>query len=87
MVAESNKLKLVLNSSRYTNEDGETYVGYGFTAYLSDPLREVYSVEDLSVSEEDVRNLMRLILDNDVSPAHFQDLIEDFLYNSFDSFF
>lgn len=73
------ELKLVLNENEYTNEDGETYVGYGFTAYRTDPLREVFSIEDLSVDADEIRKLMRLILDNDVSIIHFQDVIDDFL--------
>jgi hypothetical protein len=75
----SNDLKLVLNSGSFTNENGETYVGYGFTAYRTDPLREIYSIRDLSVDADEIRELIRLILDNDVSVTHFQDLIEDFL--------
>ena len=73
------ELKLVLNENEYTNEDGETYVGYGFTAYRTDPLREVFSIEDLSVDADEIRKLMRLILDNDVSIIHIQDVIDDFL--------
>lgn len=75
----SNDLKLVLNSDSFTNENGETYVGYGFTAYRTDPLREVYSIKDLSVDADEIRELIRLILDNNVSVTHFQDMIEDFL--------
>ncbi len=75
----SNDLKLVLNSGSFTNENGETYVGYGFTAYRTDPLREIYTIRDLSVDADEIRELIRLILDNDVSVTHFQDLIEDFL--------
>lgn len=79
MDKDSNELKLVLNENRYTTEDGDTYIGYGFTAYLTDPLHEVFSIEDLSVDADEVRKLMRMILDNDVSVIHFQDVIDDFL--------
>lgn len=78
MAADSKKLKLVLNSGKYTTEDGDTYTGYGFTAFTSDPPREIFSIEDLSVHEDEVRILMRSILDYDVSVTHFQDLIDDF---------
>lgn len=78
MVTKSEKLKIVLNSGHFTNENGDSYIGYGFTAYRTDPLREVFSIEDLSVDANEIRELIRLILDNDVSAAHFQDLIEDF---------
>ena len=78
MIAEQSKLKLVMNSGQYTNENGETYIGYGFTAYRTNPLTEVFSIDDLSVDPEEIRELIRLITDNDVSLEHFQDLIEDF---------
>ena len=78
MVADPDKLKLVMNSGHFTNENGEQYIGYGFTAYRTDPLREVFSIEDLSVDANEIRELMRLILDNDVSVTHFADLIDDF---------
>ena len=79
METEFGRMKLVLNENTFTNENGETYTGYGFTAYLDDPPREVYSIKDLSVDADEIRELMRLILDNDVSIMHFPDLIEDFL--------
>ena len=79
METASKDLKLVLNSGKYTNENGDTYIGYGFTAYRTDPLREVYSIKDLSVDKDEICDLMRLIADNDVSLTHFQDLIDDFL--------
>ena len=78
LVVNSDKLKLVLNSARYTNENGDSYVGYGFTAFRTDPMREVFSIEDLSVDANEVQALMRMILDNDVDETHFQDLIDDF---------
>lgn len=78
MDADSGKLKLVMNSGRFINENGDSYIGYGFTAYQNDPLREVYSIEDLSVDANEIKELIRLILDNDVSTTHFQDVIEDF---------
>ena len=76
---DSEKLMLILNSDCLENEDGEQYMGYGFTAFRTDPLREIFSVRDLSVNKNEIQELIRLILDNDVSPAHFQDLIDDFL--------
>lgn len=79
MSDDSEKLMLILNSDCLENEDGEQYMGYGFTAFRTDPPREIFSVRDLSADEYEVRELIRLILDNDVSPAHFQDLIDDFL--------
>lgn len=78
MIAQETKLKLVLNSGEFTNENGETYIGYGFTAYRTQPVSEVFSIEDLSVDAQEVLNLIQLISDNDVSIEHFQDLIEDF---------
>ena len=39
----------------------------------------VSQIRDLSVDADEIRELIRLILDNDVSVTHFQDLIEDFL--------
>ena len=78
MVAENHTLKLVMNSKEVCNEDGETYIGYGFTAYRTNPLTEIFSIEDLSVDPDEIRNLIGLIVDNDVSVAHFQELIEDF---------
>lgn len=79
MVAQQHKLKIVMNSKEVTNENGDTYIGYGFTAYRTNPLTEVFAIEDLSVDPKEIRKLIDLILDNDVSVTHFQDLIEDFL--------
>lgn len=75
---KTEKIKLVLDSDRYCNENGETYIGYGFTAYRTHPLREVYSIRDLSTDADEVRDLMQRIVDFDVSLVHFQDLVEDF---------
>ena len=75
---KADNLKLELNSGRFTNEDGDSYIGYGFTAYRTNPLRKVFSIEDLSVDENEIRALMRLIAENDVSEKHFPDLIDDF---------
>lgn len=76
---DADKIKLVMNSAQFTNDNGDCYTGYGFTAFRTDPLREIYSIRDLSVDSNEIRELMRLILDNDVSVTHFQDLIDDFL--------
>lgn len=78
MAVKTSRLKLTLTSGRFTNENGETYIGYGFTAYRNDPPREVFRIEDLSVDADKVRELMRLILDNNVDEKHLPDLIEDF---------
>lgn len=78
MTTQKNNFKLVLNAGHFTTEDGDSYIGYGFTAYRTDPLQEIYSIEDLSTDRTEIENLIRLILDNDVSVTHFQDLIDDF---------
>ena len=79
MVIQQHKLKLVINTKEIIDEDGQSYTGYGFTAYRTDPLTEVFSIEDLSADPKEIKELIRLIQDNDVSVAHFQDMIEDFL--------
>lgn len=78
MCTKTEKIKLILNADRIKNENGETYIGYGFTAYCTEPFHKVFSIRDLSVDAAEVLDLMQMILDNDVSVAHFQDLIDDF---------
>ena len=78
MEAQFQPIRLILNAGQFTNENDETYIGYGFTAYRGTPEQELFSIEDLSVDPAEVQELIDLILDNDVSPAHFEDLIEDF---------
>ena len=79
MLAEKQKLKIVMNTKQVVNEDGEAYTGYGFTAYRVNPLTEIFSIEDLSADPNEIKQLIEMIQDNDVSVTHFQDLIEDFL--------
>ena len=62
----------------YTNENDETYTGYGFTVYRRDSEEILFSISDLSVDPNEVQELIDLILENDVAPEHFEDLIEDF---------
>ena len=45
MESEAKELRLVLNTGEYTNENGDTYIGYGFTAYRTDSRREIYKVD------------------------------------------
>ena len=78
MESEAKELRLVLNTGEYTNENGDTYIGYGFTAYRTDSRREIYKVEDLSVDADEICSLIHLIEDNNVSAVHFQDMIDDF---------
>ena len=78
MKAKLLPIRIVLNVGTFTNENDETYVGYGFTAYRGDSNEVLFSIDDLSVDANEVQKLIDLIVDNDVSPAHFEDLIEDF---------
>lgn len=78
MYTKTEKIQLVLHADRFENEDGDTYVGYGFNAYHADTHQEVFSIRDLSVDADEVLELMQTILDNDVSVSHFQDMIDDF---------
>jgi len=71
-------IKLVLNEREVTNENGCSYIGYGFTAYRESDDAEVFKIEDLSVERGEVEKLITLIVDNDVSVTHFEELIEDF---------
>ncbi len=75
---ETKTMKLELKITDVTNENGESYIGYGFGAYRKTDNEEVFCIEDLSPVKEDVENLIKLIADNDVSHLHFEDLIDDF---------
>ena len=78
MTFEKASFRLELQSGVFVNENEETYIGYGFTAYSPPPERILFAVDDLSVDKNEVLELMRLIVDNDVSLAHFEDMIDDF---------
>ena len=71
-------IKLKLNEREVTNEDGCSYTGYGFTAYRKSDDAEVFRIDDLSVERGEVENLITMIVDNDVSVTHFEEVIEDF---------
>ncbi len=75
---ETKTMTLVLKTTDVTNENGESYTGYGFGAYRKTDNEEVFCIEDLSPVKEDVENLIKLIADNDVSHLHFEDIIDDF---------
>lgn len=73
----SGSITLVLNNVDITNENGDNYTGYGFTAYRRLD-EEVFKIEDLSPDRKEVEDLIALIIDNDISVTHFEDLIQDF---------
>lgn len=73
----SGPITLVLNNVDVTNENGENYTGYGFTAYRKED-EEIFKIEDLSPDKNEVEELINLIIDNDISVTHFEDLIQDF---------
>ena len=48
--------------------------GYGFTAYRKSDDAEVFRIDDLSVERGEVENLITMIVDNDVSVTHFEEV-------------
>ena len=79
METENEKVVLELLSGEYTDEDGDTHSGYGFAAYRQTDTAPFYAAEDLSCEREAVEELIRLLRDEDVSPVHYDDVVEDFL--------
>ena len=78
----NNTITLKLNIADITNENGESYIGYGFTAYRTSDDEEIFKIEDLSADKSEVENLISLIIDNDISVSHFENIIDDFLFDS-----
>ncbi len=56
--------------------DGKQYRCYGIRMLYAGT--EV-SVEDLSLQQQEVEKLVRLCNEQELSPLHFQDVLEDFL--------
>ena len=76
---ETETIVLELLEGEYADEDGNTYSGYGFAAYRQTENVPFYAAEDLSSDREAVEGLIRLLRDEDVSPVHYADVVEDFL--------
>jgi len=73
------KIRLQLTSQQTTNDSGEAYISYGFTAHDEEANELLFSVDDLSGSENDVTRLIERIRSNDVCPCHYMDVVADFL--------
>lgn len=58
-------------------EDGESYVTYGISARTVE--EELGFVSDVSTEWEEIRRLTDLCTEQQLSPEHLADVIEDFL--------
>ncbi len=70
---------ITLLTDSYTDEDGETHIGYGFAVCSAPGAPPFFSAEDLSTDRAAVESLIRTIRSADVSPVHYMDIVEDFL--------
>jgi hypothetical protein len=72
------EIRIEVTSKQVRNEDGLNYIGYGIIAYRTEPAEIVFEIDDLSSEKDEVIHLAKLISDKDVSPKHFDEIIEDF---------
>ena len=62
----------------YNSEYG-AYVTYGVTAYFRGKV--VCTVEDISLDKKKVEQLIKVFNEEQLSPAHLEEAIENFLYD------
>lgn len=65
----------VIEETIYTKENGK-YKSFGIAA-ISDEGTD--KISDISVSEQNVKNLVMLLNRNNVSIEHFSDIVNDFI--------
>lgn len=64
---------------RQISNDGDRHLSCGIAVYQGDVL--IRTAEDLSRDAEAVARLAALFNDEDLDPVHFDQAIEDFLYD------
>ena len=67
-------------SETYHHPDGFTYVGYGIACIEGENARQIECAEDISCDGAAVAALTARINEEDLSPLHLYDVVEDWLY-------
>ncbi len=82
LITEDCKIKLSLISREHTYEEVGIIRTYGITAIFTDTngKRSEKAVNDISSVKENVEKIMNILTENKVSFYHFEDLIEDILF-------
>ena len=60
-----------------TTDDGESYVTYGISVRAVE--EEIGKISDVSTEYQKVRRLADLCTEQELSPEHLDDVVEDFL--------
>lgn len=69
--------KYILIRDTYSDDNGN-HIGYGIVAVDSES-KIVSAARDLSCNKDEVARLVEMCNGLELSPVHFQDVVEDFL--------